>query len=108
MPSVDAFFDPEPRLELMKDMGIDRTLLWPTLASVLEERLADDPDARVRGHPRAERVDARALDVQLLRRHLLDADHLARRGMDTAIEELECVHERGAKIFLFRVAPVPT
>ena len=45
MPSVDAFFDPEPRLELMKDMGIDRALMWPTLASVVEERLADDPDA---------------------------------------------------------------
>src|SRR5438552_1989253 len=45
MPSLDAFFDPEPRLALMKDMGIDRTLLWPTLASVLEERLAGDPDA---------------------------------------------------------------
>ena len=45
MPGLDAFFDPEPRLELMKDMGIDRTLLWPTLASVVEERLADDPDA---------------------------------------------------------------
>ena len=45
MPSLDAFFDPEPRLELMKEMGIDRTLLWPTLASALEERLADDPDA---------------------------------------------------------------
>src|SRR4029077_11109971 len=27
MPSLDAFFDPEPRLELMKEMGIDRTLL---------------------------------------------------------------------------------
>src|SRR5262249_37545008 len=47
MPGIDAFFDPEPRFELMKDMGIDRTLLWPTLASVLEGRLADDPDAAV-------------------------------------------------------------
>src|SRR5579864_4288239 len=45
MPGIDAFFDPEPRLELMKEMGIDRTLLWPTLASAIEERLADDPDA---------------------------------------------------------------
>ena len=44
MPGLDAFFDPEPRLELMKEMGIDRTLLWPTLASALEERMADDPD----------------------------------------------------------------
>src|SRR5436190_7179043 len=45
MPGIDAFFDPEPRLELMKEMGIDRTLLWPTLASALEERLSDDPVA---------------------------------------------------------------
>ena len=47
MPGVDAFFDPEPRLELMKEMGIDRTLLWPTLASAIEERMADDPDVCV-------------------------------------------------------------
>ena len=46
MPGIDAFFDPEPRLELMKEMGIDRTLLWPTLASAIEERVADDPDTR--------------------------------------------------------------
>src|SRR5215510_7288531 len=44
MPGIDAFFDPEPRLELMKEMGIDRTLLWPTLVSALEENVADDPD----------------------------------------------------------------
>ena len=79
MPSIDAFFDPEPRLELMKEMGIDRTLLWPTLASVLEERVADDPDVAVRRDPRAERVDARALDLRVLRRHLLHADHQPRR-----------------------------
>ena len=47
MPGIDAFFDPEPRLALMKDMGIDRTVLWPTLASVLEERVADDPEFAV-------------------------------------------------------------
>ena len=78
MPGLDAFFDPEPRLALMHDMGIDRTLLWPTLASAIEERLASDPDAGVRRDPRAQPVDARALDVQLRRRHLRDADHLAR------------------------------
>src|SRR5687768_10580088 len=47
IPSPDAFFDPEPRLTLMKDMGIDKALMWPTLASAIEERLADDPDAVV-------------------------------------------------------------
>ena len=29
----------------MDELGIDRALMWPTLASLLEERLADDPDA---------------------------------------------------------------
>ena len=28
--------------------------------------------------------------------------------LDRALEELEFIHERGAKIFLIRVAPVPT
>ena len=46
MPGIDAFFDPEPRFALMKDMGIDRTLLWPTLASVLEERRRRRPRRR--------------------------------------------------------------
>ena len=93
----------------MKEMGIDRTLLWPTLASVLEERVADDPDVAVVVDPRPERVDARALDLRLLRRDLLHADHQPRRRHRTRrIEELEYIHERGAKIFLIRVAPVPT
>ena len=81
MPGIDAFFDPEPRLALMKDMGIDRTLLWPTLASVLEERVADDPDLAAVLDPRAQRVDARALDLRLLRRHLRHADHQPRRRL---------------------------
>jgi predicted TIM-barrel fold metal-dependent hydrolase len=108
MPGIDAFFDPEPRLELMKEMGIDRTLLWPTLASVLEERLADDPDAAV--------VLVHALN-EWMHEHWSYAYSDAifatpivslAAGNDVAIAELEYVHERGAKIFLLRVAPVPT
>ena len=55
MPGIDAFFDPEPRLELMKEMGIDRTLLWPTLASAIEERMADDPDVAAPSSTRSTR-----------------------------------------------------
>ena len=108
MPGVEAFFDPEPRLELMKEMGIDRTLLWPTLVSAVEERLADDPDA------------ASAV-VHALNRWMHEHWSFAysdsifstpiitlANGPERAIEELEFVHERGAKIFLIRVAPVPT
>ena len=43
MRAPEAFFYPEPRLALMDELGIDRALMWPTLASLLEERLRDDP-----------------------------------------------------------------
>ena len=43
--SPAAFFEPEARVMLMDEQGIDRAMMWPTLASLLEERLADDPVA---------------------------------------------------------------
>jgi predicted TIM-barrel fold metal-dependent hydrolase len=108
MPGIDAFFDPEPRYALMKDMGIDRTLLWPTLASVLEERVADDPDFAV--------AVIHALN-QWMHEHwtYVFADSIyatpiisLAAGAGRALEELAYIVERGAKIFLIRVAPVPT
>jgi predicted TIM-barrel fold metal-dependent hydrolase len=107
MPGVDAFFDPEPRLELMKEMGIDRTLLWPTLASAIEERLADDPDAAC--------AVVHALN-EWMHEHwtyvysdaIYPTPIISLAVLDRALEELEFIHERGAKIFLIRVAPVPT
>ena len=107
MPGIDAFFDPEPRLELMKEMGIDRTLLWPTLASAIEERLADDPDAAC--------AVIRALN-EWMHEHWTyvysDAIYatpiISLAVLERAMEELELIHERGARVFLIRVAPVPT
>ena len=108
MPSPDAFFDPEPRLALMKDMGIDRTLLWPTLASVLEERLADDPTlACVLIHSLNEWMHEHWTYVYSDAIFSTPIISLA-DGVDTAIKELHYIAERGAKIFLMRVAPVPT
>ena len=108
MPSLDAFFDPEPRLELMKEMGIDRTLLWPTLASAVEERLADDPDGAC--------AVIHALNAWMHEHWTyVYSDAIfstpiisLAAGNDRAIQELEFIAERGAKIFLIRVAPVPT
>ena len=37
--SPPAFREPAPRLELMDEQGIDRTLMFPTLASLVEERM---------------------------------------------------------------------
>src|SRR5262249_45170013 len=97
----------EPRFELMKEMGIDRTLLWPTLASVIEEGLADDPDAAC--------VVIHALN-EWMHEHwsfvYSDAIYatpiISLAVLDQALEELEFIYERGAKLFLIRVAPVPT
>ena len=45
MRAIPAFREPAPRLELLDEQGVDRTLMFPTLASLIEERLRDDPDA---------------------------------------------------------------
>jgi len=107
MPGLDAFFDPEPRLALMKDMGIDRTLLWPTLASVVEERLAGDPDAAC--------AVVHALN-QWMHEHwtfvhsdaIFSTPIISLAVLDKAMDELEFIAERDARVFLIRVAPVPT
>ena len=107
MPGIDAFFDPEPRLELMKEMGIDRTLLWPTLASAIEERLADDPDAACAViHALNEWMHEHWTYVYSDAIYATPIISLA--VLDRAMEELELIQERGAKVFLIRVAPVPT
>jgi predicted TIM-barrel fold metal-dependent hydrolase len=108
MPGIDAFFDPEPRFELMKEMGIDRTLLWPTLASVLEGRVADDPDVALAViHALNEWMHEHWSFVYSDAIYATPIISLA-AGNERAIEELEYVYERGAKIFLIRIAPVPT
>jgi predicted TIM-barrel fold metal-dependent hydrolase len=107
MPSLDAFFDPEPRLQLMRGMGIDRTLLWPTLAHGIEDRLADNPDAAC--------AVLHALN-EWMHEHwsfvyedsIFATPMISLAVLDRALSELEFVHERGARIFLLRVAPVPT
>jgi len=104
--SIPAFFEPEARLELLNELGIDRALMWPTLASVLEERLADDPIAtHVVIHSFNQwvldhwsfNVDDRIYPVPVVTLPIIDR----------ALEELDWLVERGAKIILVRPAPVP-
>ena len=44
MKAIPAFRDPAARLEVLDSLGLDYTLMFPTLASLVEERLKDDPD----------------------------------------------------------------
>ena len=43
MKAIPAFREPGARLEVMDELGIDYALMFPTLASLVEERLKDDP-----------------------------------------------------------------
>ena len=104
--ALPGFSSPEPRLKLMDEQGIDRALMWPTLASLLEERL--------RGDPPATHAIVHALNQWMLEHWTFNYQdrifptpviHLG--IVDRAIEELEWVLDHGAKIILIRPAPVP-
>jgi predicted TIM-barrel fold metal-dependent hydrolase len=104
--SMPAFFEPEARVMLMDELGIDRAMMWPTLASLLEERLADDPVAT--------HVVVHAFNEWMHERWTFNFDDrifptpvITLPIVDKAIEELEWVLERGAKAILIRPAPVP-
>jgi predicted TIM-barrel fold metal-dependent hydrolase len=103
--ALPAFSEPQPRLELMDELGIDRALMWPTLASLLEERL--------RGDPPATHVVVHALNQWMHEQwsfnyeNRIFATPVIHLGIvEKAIEELEWVLERGARIVLIRPAPV--
>jgi predicted TIM-barrel fold metal-dependent hydrolase len=104
--SIPAYQDPEPRLKLMDDLGIDRALMWPTLASLLEERLSDDPYGT--------HVVIHALNEWMhehwtfnFEERIFPAPVVTLCIVERAIEELEWLLERGARVILIRPAPVP-
>ncbi|CUU57169.1 Predicted metal-dependent hydrolase, TIM-barrel fold [Parafrankia irregularis] len=104
--SPEAFFAPEPRLKLMDELGLDRAIMWPTLASLLEDRLRDDP--------RATHIVVHALNQWMHEQWTFNYENrifatpvITLPIVSEAIKELEWIVERGAKIILIRPAPVP-
>ncbi len=104
--SPPAFFNPEDRIVLMDELGVDRAMMWPTLASLLEERLADDPKATA--------VVVHALNEWMHEHWTFNFDNrifatpvINLSILDEAIRELDYVVERGARAILIRPAPVP-
>jgi predicted TIM-barrel fold metal-dependent hydrolase len=104
--SPPAFFNPEDRLMLMDEQNIDRAMMWPTLASLLEERLADDPKSTA--------IIVHALN-EWMHEHwtynfedrIFPTPVINLSIVDEAIRELDYVVERGARAILIRPAPVP-
>lgn len=101
-----AFRAPQPRVELMDELGIDRTLMWPTLASLVEERLRDDPPAIHAVIEALNRWIHETWSFNFADR-IFAAPVITLPIVDRAIAELEWVLERGAKVILVRPAPVP-
>ena len=104
MRSPEAFRAPAPRLQLMDEQGIDRSLMFPTLASLLEERMRDDPDLT--------HAVIHSLNEWMYEEWSFDHEGrifatpvLTPPVVEKAIEELEWVVERGARVVLLRPAP---
>jgi predicted TIM-barrel fold metal-dependent hydrolase len=99
-----AFREAGPRLELMDEQGVDYTIMLPTLASLVEERMKDDPDlcaAAIHGLNRwmteewPYTFEGRMFSTPIITPGILDK----------ALEELDYVLEHGARIVLMRPAP---
>jgi predicted TIM-barrel fold metal-dependent hydrolase len=106
MRSIPAFREPAPRLELMDAQGLDQTLMFPTLASLLEERMRDDPELT--------HAVIHALNEWIHEEWTFNYENrifatpiITLSIVDKAIEELEWAVERGARTVLIRPAPVP-
>jgi predicted TIM-barrel fold metal-dependent hydrolase len=103
---LPGFREPGPRIQLMDELGVDQSLMFPTLASLLEERLRDDPDLT--------HAVIHSLNQWMHEEWTFDYEHrifatpvITLPIVEKAIEELEWVVERGAKAVLIRPAPVP-
>jgi predicted TIM-barrel fold metal-dependent hydrolase len=106
MRAIPAFREPGPRLELMDELGVDRALMFPTLASLLEERMRDDPElTHAAIHALNEWIyEEWSFNYQ---DRIFATPVITLPIVEKAIEELEWVLERGAKTVLIRPAPVP-
>jgi predicted TIM-barrel fold metal-dependent hydrolase len=100
-----AFRAPAPRLELLDEQGIHASLMFPTLASLIEERLIDDPVLT--------QIALRAFNEWLHDEWSFDYEGRIFATpvvnpclLDEGIAELERTIDRGARAVLLRPAPV--
>ena len=106
MKAIPAFREPGPRLEVMDELGLDYSLMFPTLASLVEERMKDDPELI--------HVVIHALNEWMYETwqfnyedRIFSTPVITLPIVDKALEELEWCLERGARTVLVRPAPVP-
>jgi len=105
MASIPAFREPGARVKLLDEQGIAASLVFPTLASLIEERLLDDPELT--------QIAIHAFNQWLFEEWGFDYHSRLYATpivnpciLDQGIAELELLLERGAKAVLLRPAPV--
>jgi len=106
VPSQAAFCDGDAHLKVMDEQGIHAGLFLPTLASVIEERLAEKPDV-ISGLFHA--VNQWVVEeLGLARQSRLFPVSMVHLGdVDLAVKELEFLLANGARVVGVRPAPVP-
>ncbi|MDX6745148.1 amidohydrolase family protein [Actinocorallia sp. A-T 12471] len=106
MKSIPAFREPAPRLELMDELGISQTLMFPTLASLIEERMRDDPDMI---HAVIHALNEWLLETWSFnyKDRIFTTPVISLPIVEKAIEELDWAVANGARAILVRPAPVP-
>jgi predicted TIM-barrel fold metal-dependent hydrolase len=106
MKAIPAFREPAARLEVMDELGLDYSLMFPTLASLVEERMKDDPELI--------HDVIHALNEWMYEQWSFDykgrifaTPVITLPIVDRALDELQWCLERGARTVLVRPAPVP-
>jgi len=104
--STDAFREPGPRLALLDEQGVDKAMMYPTLASLVEERF--------RAHPDVTHTIIHALNEWLhetwsfdYKGRIFTTPIITLPIVDKAIAELNWAVEHGARAVLVRPAAVP-
>lgn len=103
----EEFRHPAERLRLMDAQGLDASLMFPTLASVLEEHCREDVELI---HEAIHAFNRWILDEWTFnyRDRIFAVPVVTLPIVDKAVAELEFLLENGAKTVLVRPAPVPT
>ncbi|HEX5588593.1 MAG TPA: amidohydrolase family protein [Acidimicrobiia bacterium] len=100
----DAFRFAQPRVELLDSQDIDYAFIIPTLASLVEERMRDDPDLCGAAIHALNQWMAEEWPFTYQGR-LYSTPVITPGLVDNAIAELEYVLDHGAKVILMRPAP---
>jgi predicted TIM-barrel fold metal-dependent hydrolase len=102
---LDSMRWPDARLALMDEQGLERTIIYPTLANLVEFNVADDPDLT---HDVLHALNEWLHEVWTFDRggRAYAAAAITCALVDRAIAELEWALGRGAKVILMRPSPV--